>query len=335
MCESINRKRWIPTTRKELNQERAETSTRTTKLWESSRQTRQSIRVKAAICTLWVRVEVEMTSASRLDINHRRWMILTPNPRLKTLRARKTFQKLIFINQPKITCKLGQAALCQCFKIQKQPTRSLESSNRLLRIHMLVWSEKQTKIELRLFWMLFSPNKKSLKCLMISGPRYKYLRCMTVTEAINVRSTWKSICTITLFFNQIFQRTSRAPFSKEPKWLTTHTSTKCIKNYRLLKKCKIANQEVVPIWLWRSTMICMLSMLEIVELLGPKTTELLLLTWVRTTSLEKKANSEGLKQLEGMFTKHIRSSMLKVNLAYNKLELINHQMINIRWIIHW
>lgn len=191
------------------------------------------------------------------------------------------------------------------------------------------------KIELRLFWMLFSLNKKSLKCLTTSGPRYKYLRSMTVTEAINVRSIWKSIYTITSFFNQIFQRTSRAQSSKEPKWLIPHTSTKCIKNYKQLKKCNSVNPEAVPIWLWRSTMISMLLMLEIVELLGRRTTELLLLTWVRTTSLERKANLEGLKQLEGMFTKRIRLLTLKVNLAYNKLELTNHQMINTRWIIRW
>jgi hypothetical protein len=105
MCESINRKRWIPTTRKELNQERVETSTRTTKLWENSRQIRRSIRVKAATCTLWARVEAEMTLASRLGINHRRWMSRTRNPRLKTPRALRTFPESIFINQPKITCK--------------------------------------------------------------------------------------------------------------------------------------------------------------------------------------------------------------------------------------
>ena len=197
-------------------------------------------------------------------------MSRTRKPRgLKTLRARKMFPELIFISQPKITCKLALVALCRCFKIQKRPTRSLVSSNRLQRIHMLVWSEKQMKIELPLSWTLFSLNKKSLKCLMISGLRYKYLRCMTVTEAINVQSIWKSICTTTLFFNQIFQRTSRAQSSKEPKWLIAHTSTKCTKNYRQLKKCNSVNLEVVPIWLWRSMMIFMLSMLEIVELSCP------------------------------------------------------------------
>ena len=105
MCESINRRRWIPTTRKELNQERAETSTRTTRSWESNLQTRRSIRVKAAICILWARVEAEMTLASHLDISHRRWMSRTRNQKPKKLRVLKTFPELIFINQPKITCK--------------------------------------------------------------------------------------------------------------------------------------------------------------------------------------------------------------------------------------